>query len=54
MHDFTRIQTLCSRALLVKRSVDACVQALIHEQKIMRARAHHVTSILNMITSLPL
>ena len=39
VHDFTRIQTLCLHALLIERSVDACGQALIHKQKIMRARA---------------
>ena len=33
VHDFTCIQTLCSRALLVERSVNACGQALIREQK---------------------
>ena len=43
-----------SRALLVEHSVDACWQAIIHEQKSTCKHELHVTSILNIIASPPL
>ena len=47
-------ETYSSRALLVKYSVYACGQAIIHKQKSICEHELHVTSILNTIASLPL